>query len=173
MSSFTVKTNSFLRDLYKENRTFASKSGRTEIAKTSLQKADEKALRNGIDALADFDYEDDDKNDSDSTKKKYYNKLKAFVDSYNYTIDSGSDNSNDSSVKSKIKSMKSLMKKYSSELEDLGITSDDKGFLSLSTSALDNIKISSYEEMFGEDSKFTKELSKYSKSISNHIDAYA
>ena len=89
MSSFTVKTNNFLRNLYKDNRTYATKSNRTDIEASKLQSADEKALRNGIAGLSDFDYEDTDKNDLDSTKKKYYHKLKAFVDSYNYTIESG------------------------------------------------------------------------------------
>lgn len=173
MGSFTVKTNNFLRNLYKDNRAFASKSGRAEVKASDLQAADEKALRNGIAGLSDFDYEDTDKNDMDSTKKKYYNKLKAFVDSYNFTLESGDKNSSDSSIKSKIKSMRSVTKKYETELSDLGISSDSKGYLSLSTSALNNIKISSYEDMFGEDSSYTKELSKYSKSISNHIDAYA
>lgn len=173
MSSFTVKTNNFLRNLYKDNRIYATKSNRTDIEASKLQSADEKALRNGIAGLSDFDYEDTDKNDLDSTKKKYYHKLKAFVDSYNYTIESGEKNSDDSSIKSKIKSMKSLTKKYESDLSNLGISTDSKGYLSLSTSALDNIKISSYEDMFGSDSEYTRELAKYSKSISHHIDEYA
>lgn len=44
MSSFTVKTNNFLRNLYKDNRTYATKSNRTDIEASKLQSADEKAL---------------------------------------------------------------------------------------------------------------------------------
>lgn len=173
MSNFTVKSNYFLRNLYKNNSSLANKSSRTDVDPTTLQSADEKALRNGLSSLSSFNYEDDDKNELTATKAKYYNKLRAFVDSYNYTIDSGNGNSSDSSIRSKIKSMKALTKKYSSELENIGISSDSKGYLSLSKTALDNIKISTYEDMFGADSKYAKELSKYSKSISNHIDEYA
>ena len=174
MSSFSVTTNYYLRSLYSSDRTLTNKTTRAETKAASLQKADQDALRKGIRALADWDYEDEDENSKKAVKAKFYKNLKAFADSYNYTLESGDKASpDDSSIKHSVGNIRSLSKKYSEELSSLGIKTDSKGYMKISDSALDNIDVESYEEMFGKDSKYMKALSEYSKHVSSHINRTA
>jgi hypothetical protein len=76
-------------------------------------------------------------------------------------------------AKKALKEMKSLRKDYKDELEELGVTFDEKGYMNLSSSAFDNIDKEEFEEMFGEDSQFLKELTKISKKLNRHIDYQA
>lgn len=173
MSSFTVKTTTYLRNLYTENRTFAYKDKRTEASATSLQKADESALRKGIRSLSDWDYDDDQKNSEAVTKGRFYSTLKAFTGAYNYTINSGTSASAASSVKRATQNIKSLTDSYADKLSSYGISVSDEGYMTLSDSAVDNIDIKNFKKVFGEDSDYMKELSELSKKASRRIDAYA
>ena len=174
VSSFSVSTNYYLRSLYSTDRSLISKATRDETKASSLQKADQDALRKGIRALADWDYEDDEENKKKTVKAKFYKNLKAFMDSYNYTLESGDKASlEDGTIKHSVNNMRALSKKYSEELSSLGIKTDSKGYMKISNSALDNIDLDNYEDVFGKDSKYMKALSQYSKHVSNHIDQTA
>ena len=174
MSSFSVSTNYYLRSLYSADRSLINKTTRAETKASSLQKADQDALRNGIRALADWDYEDDEENKKKNVKAKFYKNLKAFADSYNYTLESGDKASlEDGTIKHSVSNMRALSKKYSEELSSLGIKTDSKGYMKISDSALDNIDLDNYEEVFGKDSKYMKALSQYSKHVSSHINQTA
>ena len=70
VSSFSVTTNYYLRSLYSADRTLTNKTTRAETKASSLQKADQDALRNGIRALADWDYEDEEENSKKNVKAK-------------------------------------------------------------------------------------------------------
>ena len=109
---------------------------------------------------------------SDSEKKALGNKLRAFVDSYNLTLDSTS-GSKDRDAMKITKNMKKLVEKYKDELGEYGISVKSGGYLALSSSATDNLSFKTFEKKFGKDSEFMKELSKYDKQLSRHFDAYA
>lgn len=174
VSSFSVSTNYYLRSLYSADRSLINKATREETKASSLQKADQDALRKGIRALADWDYEDEDENKKKTVKAKFYKNLKAFTDAYNYTLESGDKASpEDSSIKHSVNNIRSLSKKYSEELSSLGIKTDSKGYMKISDSALDNIDLDNYEEVFGKNSKYMKALSQYSKHVSSHINETA
>lgn len=172
MSSFTVTNNVTLRNLYKTSDSSLSKqSVRKETSYGKLVMADTQALRKGISSLADEDYGDESE-DSKESKAEFYKKMKAFCDSYNYTIQSSKKyNSRDS--KSAIKQMNQLASDYSDELEDLGVTFDDDGYMSMSESAFDNIDESRFEDTFGKESEFMSSLSQIAKKLSRHIDLKA
>lgn len=173
MSSFTVKTTTYLRNLYNENRTLAYKDKRADAKATALQKADESALRKGIRSLADWDYDDDEKNEEEVTKGRFYSTLKAFTGAYNYTINSGTATSASHSVKQATKAIKSLTDSYADTLSAYGVSVSSDGYLSLSDSAVDNIDIKNFKKVFGSDSDYMKELTELSKKASRRIDAYA
>ena len=170
MSTFTVKTTTYLRNLYNGNRSYAYKNKRTDTKSTTLQQADQTALRKGIQSLADWDYDDDEKNSEEVTKGRF---LKAFTGAYNFTIDSGTASSSDRTIKNATKQLKDLTDSYSDQLEGYGITVDKNGYMTLSDSAVDNIDIKNFKSLFGSDSDYMKELQALSKKTSRRIDTYA
>ena len=168
MSSFSITSNFYLRTLYAPNRSLATNSVRMETPKTTLSAADQSALRKGIKALADFDYENAD-NDSTTDKKNLYDHIKAFTDAYNNSVSTGL-SSDEDSVRALTKRLKKATASYQDDLSSLGITANSDGYLSISSSAVTNISISKYEDFFGESSKFMDTVSDYSKRLSNRID---
>lgn len=173
MSTFAVKTTTYLRNLYNGTRTLAYKDKRADVTTSTLQKADESALRKGIQSLADWDYDDEDKNAEEVTKGRFYSTLKAFTGAYNYTINSGTAAAASHSVKQATKNIKSLTDAYADKLSSYGITVNSDGYMTLSDSAVDNIDIKNFKKVFGSDSDYMKELSELSKKASRRIDAYA
>lgn len=169
---FTVTTNSYLRSLYKDNRTLSTKSGRSDASSQELVFNDTKALMRGIAVLGDEDYGDKEETDNKSDKSRFYLKMKSFSDAYNYTLSSSSDYVTKDTKKA-VKQMKQLAKDYSDELEDLGITFDDDGYMSMSESAFDNIDEGYFEDSFGENSDFMKQLNSIARKLNRHIDYQA
>lgn len=173
MSSFTVTNNITLRDLYKgTDSSYSKKANRREVSAGKLVIADTKALRKSISSLAEEDYGDDSE-DNTIDKAAFYKKMKAFADTYNYTLESSGSYSN-SYTKKALKQMKQLQSEYSDELEDLGVSfDDDKGYMTMSESAFDNIDESEFEDMFGKDSDFMTQLDSIAKKLNRHIDVQA
>lgn len=170
MSSFTVTNNSYLRNLYKStDSTLSKKSARNQTAKGKLVIADTSALRKGISTLYDEDYGDADEADTDSDKEDFKNKMHAFADAYNYTLDSSSSYGSSYSKKA-VKQIKSLVDTYGDDLTDLGVSFDDKGYMTLSDSAFDNIDEAEFEDTFGSDSDFMQRLDSIAKKLNRHID---
>ena len=172
MSNYIVAYNQQLRNLYTDNRAYGTKSGRENASALSLAKADANAVGKGILSLGKFNYGSEGKEATDSEKKALGNKLRAFVDSYNLTLDSTS-GSKDRDAMKITKNMKKLVEKYKDELGEYGISVKSGGYLALSSSATDNLSFKTFEKKFGKDSEFMKELSKYDKQLSRHFDAYA
>lgn len=165
MSSFSIASSLALRNNYKDNRTLAVKTNRNDASTSKLNQADSLALRQAVKRLDSYDFKT-------ASKKDLEEKVRAFVDTYNYTLESTS-KSDDKSISSANKNIKNLSKKYASELENLGIRIDDAGYMKLSTSATKNIKGEKFESLLGKDSEYMKSLNTYAKRITNHVDAYA
>lgn len=167
--SFNITSNSALRVAYGSYRNLISKNDREGATNVALTRADSYALKNTIKSLRLSKY--DDKKDPTETSgkaKTYSTKLKAFLDTFNNTYES-SRKSNDPNIKKAAASMKALAKKYKSELEDVGITIDKDGYLKRSTSSkIETTK--PFEEMFGKNSKFLRELDRIPNTIKNHVD---
>ncbi len=149
-------------------------SNRDDVSNAKLSGADSAALKRSIRALKNYKYEDAKKVSAKDTnsvlgKSQYYNTLKAFADTYNYSLESGKESAN-SEIKKLSGNMKKIAKKYASELEELGVTFDKKGYMSVSASAVDNIRLSTYGEKLGE-SDFLEDLEKNTQKIYRRIDA--
>ena len=173
MSNFSVTNNWYLRDNYKANKELSKMANRSDVSGGKLSGADTSALKRGIRALRNYKYEDAKKvssKDTDSVfgKSKFYNTLKAFADTYNYSLDSGRSSSNND-IKKLSKNMKSIASKYSDELDQLGVTFDSKGYMKISASAVDNIKLSTYGDKLA-NSDFLKDLEKNTQKIYRRID---
>lgn len=159
-------TNSLsLRVFYTGNRTLIGKSSRKDATAGTLSFADSTALRTGIRRLQDFNFED-------ATEDEVQEKLQAFADTYNYTLESGSKYAiNDSAVKNAVKNMKELAKEYEGDLESIGISIDKKnGQMSVSSSAAKNLNRSRFSDFFNSDSKYLKSLYSSAKHITKKVD---
>ena len=168
MASFSVTNNHYLRVIYTGNTDIIKKSDREDKSNSRLSKADSTALHKALSRLAEYDF-DGVKDDSETKKTDFYNTLKAFSDAYNYTLESGSASQN-ASIAKLTKQMKQLSSKNADNLSDYGITFDDKGYMNVRKSAIDNISTSKYKEFVGKDSSYAKELSQISKQMSRHVD---
>lgn len=168
MSSFSVTSNHYLRVAYMGNTDLMKKADREKSTSGKLSQADSKAFRRALARLSD--YKMDEVADDDETKKTdFYNTIKAFSDTYNNTLQSGSESKN-VSLSKLTKDMKKVSEKYADKLSDYGITFDDNGYMSVKSSAVKNISSSKYKDLIGKDSDYAKELSDIAKKMSRHID---
>ena len=164
MASFSVTTNLYLRQVYSPNRDLCVSANRTDTSNNILVSADSSALSKAVKAMKSLDFS----TDSTAGKDKFFKTLKSFADAYNYTVSSGS-STKDKKISSLVNSLKNLTSKQESELKGLGI-SIKNGYLKISSNAASTISPSSYEDLFGKDSSFMKELSSYAKKINKNID---
>ena len=166
MSYFTVTNTISLRSNYSANRALSSKSARTDISPKTLTLADSAALKKAIRSLGDFDFENSD-------EKELGSKIKAFVDTYNFTLQSSTKTSMDaSSIKSTVKSMKALTANHKSDLENLGISFSSDGYMSLSATATENISGDKFSKVFGADSSYMKSLKQVASHLGYKVDTY-
>lgn len=168
MSNFSITPNHYLRVVYMGNTDVMKKADRENASSSRLSQADSTALRKALARLADYNM--DNVADDDETKKTdFFNTVKAFSDTYNNTLESGSVSQN-ASISKLTKQMKQVSEKYADKLSDYGIKFDDKGYMSVKNSAINNISTSKYKEIIGKDSDYAKELSDIAKKIAKHID---
>ena len=175
MANYSVTSSVFLRDFYSKNRQFASKTNREEATEKQLSTADSLALKKAIRALEDYDYGDGSTDDTDAENIKFYKTLKAFADTYNYSLDS-STSSSSKDIKKLGKKMQEFASKYEDELGDLGITFSSKGYMEVSASAVDNISKYNYGKTFSSTSStksdFLSELNTLTQKVYRRIDTY-
>ena len=175
MSSFSVTSNYYLRSMYSSNRNLIKSSNRALVSNATLNEADATALKKAISTMEKFDYDDTENTDettlSTSSKVKYGHTLKAFMDTYNYTMQSASKSSS-AAAKKMTKEMKALTSAHQTELEDLGVEIDKSGYMSLADSSVD-IDLETYGTTFGPDSDFMKMLNTYNNQMLRHIDTTA
>ena len=163
MASFSVSTNMYLRQVYAPNRGLCVKANRADATNKTLISADSSALGKAIKTIGSFNFSDDSK----LNKDKFSKTLKSFTDAYNYTISSSNTNK-EGKIAVTSKKIKQLTSKYEDELKSLGISVKD-GYMSISSTASTNISPDKYEELFGKDSEYMKELSKYAKKMNRNI----
>jgi hypothetical protein len=165
MSLFSVANTYNLRTNYGTYHAYSTAKGReNESSVSKLNYVDSIALRRAVRRLADFDFEEEETSDIES-------RVRAFVDTYNYTTESMG-KSDDKNIYKIGKEMKKLAEEYSSDLENVGITFDSNGYMKMSSTAAKTIKPAKMEKMFGKDSEFMKKLSSISNKISKKVNIY-
>lgn len=165
MSGFSVSGNIILRNFYGEYRNFSVKNNRNNATTSQLNYADAQALRRAVKKLDSFDFKN-------ATKSELSSQVRAFIDTFNYTMES-TKSSSDSYAISTYKGLKNLTDKYSRELANIGIKANSSGYLTLSSSACENISGTSFQSLLDGDSKFMKTLTSYARRMERNIDYLA
>ncbi len=165
MSSFSISSTLTLRNMYGDYRALITKTNRNTATNNQLSYADATALKRAVKKLNDYDFEDA----SEENRAAY---LRAFVDTYNYTMQSTKSSTNTYAA-SAYKGLKNLVSKYSDELEEIGISANSSGYLKLSSSSATNLSGSTFDKFFTNDSKFMKSVLTYAKKVTSNVDYYA
>ena len=162
----SVPSISFLYNrFYSSNRDMRLSSTRDNSTNHDVVSADTTALSKALDAIDDLDFED---KEADNTKK-IYNTIMSFVDTYNNAIDSAGD-SETRGVSSKVGKMKDALKKYSKELDEIGITLKNSGKLSVDKSELKTATLTKVKKVFSKDaSEFSADIRKINKNLKRQV----
>ena len=152
-TTYGLSLSYYMRNFYKSNPSTYKTSTRKNYTETELSYEDARALKRAAKKLMDYDIDDDD------TGEDHYEAIQAFVDTYNNAMESSSSIS-DSDISRCRKNLEKLTKKYSEELEDIGINIQEDGTLEITEGIL---KASSGKEI---KKAFSKEAGLMSKTKS-------
>lgn len=156
--SVTISSDYYLKVFYKNNTNVSKSTGRSEYSSSELSYEDARALKRAVKQLGSYSYSEDD--DLDKIKDT----ISAFVDTYNNALSSSGKDQSDE-VKRSAKQLKKLVDKYKDELDNLGITIDEKkGIMTLNKDRLSASSIDDIKEVFSNDKsdllKLTKQVSR-------------
>lgn len=157
-SGTSLSASYYLRNFYAFNREAIKVSTRSNYSTGELSYEDSRALHRAAKALDKFSF--DENENSDNIKSS----IKALIDTYNNSLDSTEKNTS-SDMKRYASRLKSLTKKYSDELEEIGVSIKSNGKLSYNDNLLKSADIDKVKEVFGKDSGFTKQLKQISKGL--------
>lgn len=150
-SSATNLTSKFyLQNFYQMNRNAMKVSARKDYNQTELSYEDSRALKKAASKLSSFDYSDEENGDN------IVSTIQAFAETYNNTIESS--NAKDSDIYRQHKQLKALTQKYSDKLEDLGITIEEDGKLSISENILKGSSFEEVKEVFSNESDYISKM---------------
>lgn len=150
-SSGTNLTSQFyLQNFYRMNRKAMKVSTRKDYNQVELSYEDSRALKKAAAKLSSFDYSEEENGDN------ILNTIKAFAETYNYTLDSSS--SQDSDTYRQNRQLKALTQNYGDELKDLGITIEEDGKLSVSENILEKASFDEVKKVFSNESDYVSKL---------------
>lgn len=164
-SGLYLSSDFFLNNFYSNNRNVIKKNNRNEYSKLELSYEDSRALSKAAKRLPQNDYgskEEDTKDDNinDTTKAS----IQAFVSVYNNTLDSGK-SSTDYDTQHYIKRLRTMTKNHADELEDIGITIEKDGKLTVNEDLLKISDNSKVEKIFSSDNEFSKQVMKFANKL--------
>ncbi len=159
----TLSSNYYMRNFYISNRDARTSSKRKDIDNSELTLADGMALRRAIKQLGSLEF--DDEKDSDIR-----NSVKAFIDTFNNTLDSTSASA-DHTLNRNMKQLKSIAQEYASDLDKIGITVNDDGTLTRRDALFTTASLSKFKKLFSSDSDFIQRTSACAKRIERRSDA--
>lgn len=158
----SLSSTYYMRNFYVSNRNVISSSQRKDYSKNELSYEDSTALHRAIRQLGSFSYSEE---DSDNVR----NNVKAFVDTYNNLLSSTSDTTDDETEHT-ANQLKSLTKKYSDELDKLGITVNSDGTMTRRDSLIETADFSKFKSLFSSDSEYMKKASGYTRRLQKRSD---
>lgn len=154
-----LTSNFFLQNFYKYNRSAIKSSTRNDLSKTELSYEDSRALKRALAKLSSFDYTEDENGDN------IVSSIKAFVKTYNYTMDSTSGKSSDTYRENR--KLQELTKKYEKELESIGISIEDDGTLSVSDNILKGSSFKEIRSVFSDESDLVRNVRNLARRMNN------
>ena len=161
-TGINLTSDFFLKNFYQHNRKAMKVSTRNDYSKKELSYEDSRALKRAAAKLASFDYTEDENGDN------IVSTIKAFVDTYNYTMESSS--SSDSDTYRQNRQLKALSKKYGDDLKDIGITIEENGTLSVSENILKGSSFKEIRKVFSEESDYVRNIRTIAKRM--HATSY-
>lgn len=167
-SGLSLSSSYFMRNFYSENRNAAKKSGRIDYSKAELSFEDSRALSRAAKKLTAIDFgsakDEKDSDISDTAKSS----IEAFVETYNNTMDSVK-SSSDADTSRYYRQLKRLSSKYADELEDIGITIESSGKLSINDDLLKAADNSKARKLLSSESDFTKQTLRIARKMNTSI----
>lgn len=161
-SAVNLNSSFFMKNFYRYNRNAIKVSGREEYNSTELSYEDSRALKRAIAKLSSYNYSEEENGDN------IVSTIQAFVETYNYTLDSTS--SEDANTYRQNKQLKALTEKYKDSLEDIGISIEKGGKLSVSENILKASSFKEVKKVFSEESGYMEGIRKVAKRM--HSSAY-
>ena len=169
-SGLSLSSSYFMRNFYSENRNAAKKSGRSDYSKTELSYEDSRALTRAVKKITSVDFgSDKDEKDSDINDSARAS-IQAFVETYNNTMDTAK-SSSDSNTSRYYRQLKKLTGKYADELEDIGISIESNGKLSINDELLKTADNSKARKLLSGDSDFAQKTLTIAKMMNSAIRA--
>lgn len=166
-SGINLTSNFFLQNFYKYNRNAIKTSTRNDYNKTELSYEDSRALKRAAAKLSSFDYTEDENSDN------IVSTIQAFVETYNYTIESSSSDTSDTYRQNR--QLKALTKKYGDDLKDIGISIEENGTLAVSENILKGSSMKELRKVFSEESDYVRNIRSIAKRMnsSSYDEVYA
>lgn len=149
-SATNLTSNFYLQNFYRYNRNAIKASSRRDYNQTELSYEDSRALKRAAAKLSSFDYSEEENGDN------ILSTIEAFVETYNYTIDSTG--SEDSDTYRQNRQLKALSDKYSDELKDIGISIEEDGKLKVSENILKASSFDEVKKVFSNDSDYVSRI---------------
>ena len=162
--SISITNSLSLRICYGQYSSLVKGTNRKDVSTGTLSFADASALRNAVRRLQDYKFED-------GTDAEVQEKLKAFTDAVNNTLESGTEYSgNSTSVKNAVSNIRNLNTAYASDLKKIGISVAKDGTLSLYESASKLYSKEKFSKFFDTDSKYLNSLYSSAQRITRRVD---
>jgi AraC-like DNA-binding protein len=172
-SGLNLSSDYFMRNFYKANRSAIKGSARKAFSNVELSYEDSRALSRAAHRLQKNDYtstssdsdDDDDENDlSDTTKAS----IEAFVSTYNNAIESGNE-TDDHDTERYLKQLKNLTKNHADELEEIGISIENDGTLTIDDELLSLADNDKLENLFSADQEYTRRVKSLAAKLNDAI----
>jgi len=165
-SATSLTSTYFMQNFYRYNRNVIKASNREHYHKPELSYEDSRALKRAASALSSFSYSEDDNGDN------LVNTIQAFTETYNNALDST--NSKDYDTNRQHKQLKALTKKFGEDLEDIGITIEEDGKLSVSENILKGSSFDEVKKLFSKEADYVKGIRNIAKRMNaqSHEEIY-
>ncbi len=154
-SGTSLNSTFYLQNFYRANRNLSKASVRPEYNQTELSYEDSRALKRAASKLSSFDYSEEENGDN------IVSTIQAFAETYNNTLDSS--NTKDADTYRQNRQLKALTKKYGEDLENLGITIEEDGKLTVSENILKGSSFDEVKKVFSEESEYVKGIRRIAK----------
>ena len=154
-SGTSLNSNFYLQNFYKANRNLTKASVRPDYNQTELSYEDSRALKRAASKLSSFDYSENENGDN------IVSTIQAFAETYNNALESSE--SKDADTYRQNRQLKALSNKYGEDLENLGITIEEDGKLTVSENILKGSSFEEVKKVFSEESEYVKSIRRIAK----------
>lgn len=161
-SATSLTSTYYMQNFYQYNRNVIKASYRKDYNQTELSYEDSRALKRAAAKLSSFSYSEEENGDN------IVSTIEAFAETYNNALDSTS--SKDSEIYRQNRQLKALSQKYGEDLEDIGITFDEDGKMSVSENILKGSSFDEVKKVFSEESDYIKGIRTIAKRM--HAQSY-